>query len=145
MATRLTHLARASEQTRERRKPLRRRTDQAHPAAQERRKAPRITERVQVAIRGTAAELRTETVNLSTTGAYCTLDQAMTPMTKLQLQFQLPNGARRVQCEGVVVRVEPVIVNAERGRYHVAIFFTDISERDRASIARFVQQRLSTQ
>ena len=145
MATRLTHAARASGRTRERRKPLRRRTDSPRSVAQERRRAPRIAERVQVAIRGAADELRTETVNLSTSGAYCTLDRAMTPMTKVQLQFELPNGAKRVQCEGVVVRVEPVIVNAERGRYHVAIFFTDISDRDRASLARFVQQRLSAQ
>ena len=113
--------------------------------SQERRRTPRITERVRVAIREDTAELRTETTNLSTAGAYCTLDHPVSPMTKLRLTFELPNGSRhvRVRCQGVVVRVEPVIASPERGCYHVAIFFTQMSDRDRSAISRFVRQRLS--
>ena len=114
--------------------------------ARERRRAPRISERVSVAIRqATAEEFRTETANLSTAGAYCTLNHSIAPMTRLRLELELPHGSRpvRVRCAGVVVRVEPVITNPERGRYQVAIFFTQMSERDRSAIARFVRQRLS--
>jgi hypothetical protein len=61
-------------------------------------------------------------------------------MTKLDLQFDLENGARRVRvhCTGAVVRAEPVVASPERGRYNIAIFFTDLSERDRSAISRFV-------
>jgi len=114
--------------------------------SEERRRAPRLSERVAVAISDAGTELKTETKNLSASGAYCTLDRFIAPMSKLQLRFDLPNGSRRVviQCAGVVVRIEPVIANTERGQYHVAIFFTELSERHRAAIGRFVRQRLAT-
>jgi len=111
----------------------------------ERRRAPRIAERVTLAMRDATTEFRTETNNLSTIGAYCTLDRFLAPMTKLQLELELPDGARRVRVrgEGVVVRAEPVVASPEGGRYHVAIFFTEMTEHDRSAIARFVRQRLA--
>ena len=112
---------------------------------QERRKAPRVAERVPLALSDAGAEFQAETQNLSTSGVYCTLDRFVPPMTKLQLRFELPDGARRITvcCSGVVVRIEPVIANAERGRYHVGIFFSDLSQPERTAIERFVCQRLA--
>ena len=130
--------------------------------SEERRRVPRIIERVPVAIHDAGTELHTETTNLSVSGVYCTLDRFIAPMTKLQLDYELPDlpaapkkrtsgaaqagGSRRVRirCSGVVVRIEPVVANAEQGRYHVAVFFTDMTERDRSVISRFVQRRLSS-
>lgn len=112
---------------------------------QERRAAPRVAERITLAVTDDKTTLQTETKNLSASGAYCLLDQFVAPMTKLQLQFELPGGLRRakIRCSGVVVRVEPLVTEAVHGRYHVAIFFTDLSDRDRASISRFVKRRLA--
>jgi hypothetical protein len=106
----------------------------------ERRGAPRALHRVPLAILGDGTVLQAETVNLSSTGAYCTIDQFLPPMTKLQLEFELPEGSRhaRVRCAGAVVRAEPVVATPEKGRYNIAIFFTDLSERDRSAISRFV-------
>lgn len=114
--------------------------------AQERRKTPRITERLSLAITDASTRLDTETKNLSASGAYCTLDRFVAPMTKLQLEFELPGRARptKIRCCGVVVRVEPLVANAEQGRFDTAIFFTELAERDRSAIARFVRQRLSS-
>lgn len=111
----------------------------------ERRGAPRAAERVLVAVTDAGAVLQTETKNISASGAYCTLDRFVAPMTKLQLAFELPQGSRRVkiQCAGVVVRIEPVVATVDRGMYNVAIFFTELAERDRSAIARFVRERLS--
>ena len=111
----------------------------------ERRQAPRVDHRVPLGITGEGTTLQTETVNLSAAGVYCTLDRFLAPMTKLQLDYEVPDGARRVRirCTGVVVRAEPVIANADRGRYHIAIFFTDLSDRDRSVLSRFVQQHLA--
>ena len=106
----------------------------------ERRGAPRVLHRVPLAIVGDGTVLQAETVNLSSTGAYCTVDQFLPPMTKLGLEFDLPDGSRhaRVRCTGAVVRAEPVVATPEKGRYNIAIFFTDLSERDRSAISRFV-------
>ena len=113
--------------------------------SRERRQAPRAPERVAVAITDGGAALTAETNNLSATGAYCTLSKFIPPMTKLNLEFSVPNGGRNVpiRCAGVVVRVEPAVSpTLDRGAYHVAIFFTELSERQRGAIARFVRERL---
>ena len=111
----------------------------------ERRRQPRIAERVVMAISDAGTELTTESQNLSTAGVYCTLDRFLSPMSKVQLVFALPNGSlsSTVRCAGVVVRVEPVIAHASRGQFNVAIFFTELSDRDRSAITRLVRQRLS--
>lgn len=110
----------------------------------ERRRAPRTADQIRLTVTDTGPAFETETKNLSATGAYCTVDRFLAPMTKLALDFQLPHASKpvRVRCTGVVVRTEPVVVNAEQGRYHIAIFFSDLTEADRSAISRFVQQRL---
>lgn len=114
----------------------------------ERRRTPRISHRVPLGISDGGPVLQTETVNLSETGVYCTLERFLAPMTKLQLEYDLPNhGAGqpvRITCTGVVVRTEPVITAPDKARYHVAIYFTHLSERDRSAISRFVRQHLSS-
>lgn len=112
---------------------------------QDRRQAHRVLERLALSITDGGGALHAETQNLSTAGAYCTLDQWIAPMTKLQLDFELPTAPKssRVRCGGVIVRVEPIVASADRGRFHIAIFFSEISERDRAAIAEFVRQRLA--
>ena len=114
-------------------------------AGQERRRDPRVDERVSVALTDEGKAFHAESENLSAAGVYCTLDRFIPPMTKLQVQFELPDGGRcvRVRCEGVVVRVEPIVTSAERGRYHVAVFFQDLTARNRSAISRFVSQRLA--
>lgn len=113
---------------------------------QERRKAPRIDERLSIAISGDGHIAQAQTQNLSTVGAYCTLDRFIAPMTKLQLDFELPDGNRRVRitCSGVVVRTEPVVAATQRSGYYLAIYFSEMSERSRAAISKFVRQRLAT-
>jgi hypothetical protein len=110
----------------------------------ERRKVPRVAERVVLAITEAGTELTTESHNLSTAGVYCTLERFLAPMSKVQVRFELPSSLRRatVRCTGVVVRVEPVVAHADRGRFNTAIFFTELSDRNRSVIARFVRQRV---
>jgi len=111
----------------------------------ERRAAPRAVEQIPLAITESGVVLSAQTKNLSASGAYCTLERYVAPMTKVQLQFELPDKSRRVKicCAGVVVRIDPLVVNAERSLYQLAIFFTDLADRDRSVIVRFVQHRLA--
>ena len=113
--------------------------------SQERRNAPRVDEHLSIAISGDGHIAQAQTQNLSTAGAYCTIDRFIPPMTKLELAFELPDGTRRVRItgSGVVVRTEPIIADAQRGGYHLAIYFSEMSERHRAAISKFIRQRLS--
>ena len=114
-------------------------------AAAERRRVPRAAERIALDISDAGAEVRTETKNLSAAGAYCQLDRFIPPMSVLELRFELPGSPRRVRigCRGVVVRVEPIVASGQTLGYNTALFFTEISDRDRAAISRFVGQRLA--
>lgn len=116
------------------------------PSSQERRRAPRVPGRVSLAITDATAVVEAQTKNLSASGVYCALERFIAPMTKLQLEFELPQGDRqaRIRCSGVVVRVEPIITTVDRARYNTAIFFTDLVERDRMAISQFVRHRLTS-
>lgn len=110
----------------------------------ERRRSPRALERVPLQVVDGGLELEGETRNLSAAGLYCTLDRFIPPMSKLTIHLQLPGRLRqrRIRCIGVVVRVEPGAADAQRMRYHTALFFTEIADRDREAISHFVQRRL---
>ena len=66
-------------------------------------------------------------------------------MTKLKVQLLLPalksgkNSTKRISCQGVVVRTEPV---AGEQFCNVAIFFNDITPRDAESIADYIVSHL---
>ncbi len=112
---------------------------------QERRRDPRVADTFPIVLGKTTGECAAHTKNLSASGVYCSVTQFIPPMTKLSLHFELPDRGRRltIRCSGVVVRVDPAVLDTEHGRYHIAVFFTDLSARDRGAIGRFVQQRLS--
>ena len=110
----------------------------------ERREAPRLNTRVPLRIsRESGGTLLTRTHNISVSGAYCTVNRFMPPMVKLQVKLELPTRPRTLMtCAGVVVRVEPPQAKPNRSTYRVAIFFNDLSVRDRLILMRFVQQQL---
>ena len=107
----------------------------------ERRQHPRLEHTVPVKISGGDADIVTETVNLSCSGAFCHVSRHLAPMTKLKVHLLLPlrSGAKiatkHIDCEGVVVRCESA---PEGDLFHTAIFFSDIKSRDSEAIARFV-------
>jgi len=110
----------------------------------ERRGAPRVASRLPLTLTRQAEELVTRTKNISASGAYCQIPRFVAPMTTLQVRLEIPGRSHpaHIECQGVVVRVEPARLNPSPSRYHVAIFFSDLADRDRAVIARYVQQRL---
>lgn len=112
--------------------------------APNRRRAPRIPQRLPIHLRADTEELMTETENISVSGAYCTVTRFLSPMTKLQVRLEIPGPleATTISCEAAVVRIEPAKPVADRSEYQVAVFFTDLSERDQAALTRYVQQHL---
>ena len=107
----------------------------------ERRKDPRFENNVPVKICQEDGDFVTETKNISRSGAYCCVDQFIAPMTRLKIHLLLSilNGGksstRKISCEGIVVRSEPML---DEKKYHIAIFFNDITRRDAAYITDFV-------
>ena len=110
-------------------------------AGQERRRAHRVDAHIPCRIAHEDGDIVSETVNVSRSGAYCRLDKRIGVMTKLKIQILLPirkdekTLTKTIHCQGVVVRVEPC---PETGNYDIAIFFSEISQRDAVAIDDYV-------
>ena len=111
----------------------------------ERRRAPRLKNNIPVKICQEGGDLVTETQNVSRSGAYCCVNQYIEPMTKLKIHLLLSfpksgkSVTKKISCEGVVVRSEPA---SDDGKYHVAVFFSDISKKDAGRITDYVDTYL---
>ena len=113
---------------------------------EERRKAPRklLSESLKLdSFGGQVGELiEARTIDISKTGALCILNKYIPPFTKLKMMLTLPDsedrGVEKIECESVIVRVEPAINPDEEKRYRVAIYFVDFSEDDRVKLDNFL-------
>ncbi len=111
----------------------------------ERRKHPRTESALPLKIFKKGLDVITESRNISCSGVYCRVSKPLPMMSKIGLTLLLPAcrknklNTEKVKCNGVVVRSEPEIVEeADSACQNVAIFFTDLSNKDRNKIAEYV-------
>jgi len=103
----------------------------------ERRKDIRAQKRIPLKLADSTFDVITETVDISSSGAYCRVTRNLPPMSKIDVALLVPgknseSPTRKIRCKGVVVRTEPAIIkNTDKAHYNIAIFFTDISKKDR--------------
>ncbi len=113
----------------------------------ERRKHPRFDGNIPVKFSGTEFDIVTETANISRTGAYCQSNKYIEPMTKLRVNLLIPCRrnkrvfARKVTCEGIVVRTEAV---PGQEYYNVAVYFSDIQPRDAECITEYIKVAMAS-
>lgn len=115
----------------------------------ERRTYPRVTKKLPLKVKANSFDIAAETKNISSSGVYCQVNKYVELMTKvaiiLLLPLKLKNNkivTRKLNCEGVVVRVEKS-KDAE-GRFNLAIFFNNIKKADTAAITRYVNSHIRT-
>ena len=112
----------------------------------ERRKYPRLDNNVPVKISNEEFDVVTETRNISCAGAYCQVDKYLEPMTRLKIHLLIPLRKRdkivtkKISCQGVVVRIES---QPARDSFSVAVYFSDIKEKDRRLLADYIDSALS--
>jgi len=121
----------------------------------ERRRAARydahLNLKVLIGPQGEAEELDgLATVNVSASGLYFHAENWIEPMTKLALSFDVPvdpqdaSVLRKVDCEGIVVRVMPEEPEAEAETYEVAVFFTTIDAESLHHLEIYLEGLLTT-
>ena len=116
-------------------------------ASQERRKFPRVKdEGLSLKLRLDDFDAITHTMNISSSGVYCKLDKELPLMSRVRLMLMIPDPAkegtvRDLEVNGVVVRQHPVIINGIIKHYDVAIFFEDLSEKDKDTIAGYIKRK----
>ncbi|MCK4236614.1 MAG: PilZ domain-containing protein [Candidatus Krumholzibacteria bacterium] len=115
----------------------------------ERRKAQRVEANLAITLSGGPAEEATgKTLNISTNGVYFQSPRFMEPLTKVQLELMIPDpecqdeGESSVTIEGIVVRVDPEKKDAAVSSYHVAVFFTFVTEYAKDILTEYIKRRV---
>lgn len=113
---------------------------------QERRAFPRIHDEGLSLKLGTGDfDIITHTLNVSASGIYCKIDKEIPLMSRVSLKLMLPDVSKddktAVQVSGVVVREHPVIIDGATKHYDVAIFFEDLSPKNRETILSYISKR----
>jgi|SRR5437870_8727104 len=116
----------------------------------ERRRKPRADARLSMRVEGVhegqAAQIVTESQNISASGVYCTSPHFLAPLSKVALTIVLPRlpGGRGsqelVKCDGIVVRCEPVPRKTDK-RFELACMFSSLDDRRRLLLDEFVTWR----
>jgi len=111
-----------------------------HAGGEDRRRYPRSRRAVPQITDVGGPGLLNHIDNISANGVLCHTIRPVAMMTRLSMVLDFPKPARRIECEGIVVRCEP----HEKGDDHfkVAILFTKLSDKDRAFVERFVEEDL---
>ncbi|MBU1625762.1 PilZ domain-containing protein [bacterium] len=112
----------------------------------ERRKFPR--KRIKESLKLDSSESKQEglieaqTIDISKTGASCILSKYIPPFTKLKMMLSIPDTNseinEQIECESVIVRVEPAITFDEEKKYKVALYFVDITEEYRQKLDKLL-------
>jgi len=80
--------------------------------------------------------------NISENGILFHTNQALSIMTKLEVNLDIPEpSGKHITAEGVVVRCDSD--KSSEGEYKVALLFTHISDEDREAIGHYVNHDLS--
>lgn len=115
----------------------------------ERRVHPRIDHHLPLKVSDSEFDLVTKTINISASGAYCSVDRPLAPMTKLNMVVLIPvkksgsKTVKKINCGGIVVRREQVADNGKHA-WRVGIFFNDIKDKDRKVLASYVNAHLKS-
>ena len=121
-------------------------------AADERRSFPRITdEGLPLKLNVGDFDAMTHTLNLSASGLYCKVDRALPLMSRVKLVLMVPETSKddkalkNLEVDGVVVREHPVIIDGQIKHYDVAIFFENLSPKNREMIATYIASKRGRQ
>jgi len=112
---------------------------------QDRRKYRRIDTCLPLKLYCDDADFITDTINISSGGAYCRVNRYIPLMTKLRIMMFVPTGRKKsykIECEGIVVRTEPENPSDNVKDYNVAIFFSRMKKIDRVRVTDYIKKKV---
>jgi hypothetical protein len=118
--------------------------DSTETAAKNRRRDERFNRSVPVRVGHDSVDgVRAESINISTRGLYCKVSRYVQPFSKTRVCLDLPFVARdteALECDGVVVRVEPDVEAPGVDEYRLAIYFLNLGHRQADLIEDFLAE-----
>ena len=117
-------------------------------ANQERRKFPRIhDEGLSLKLDAGDFGTMTHTMDISESGIYCKIGKEIPLMSRVKLAIMMPEIGKEckslnpLEVDGVVVREHPVTIDGTVKHFDVAIFFDNLSEKDKIVIKNYIERK----
>lgn len=117
---------------------------------EDRRKYPRIRDdKVSLKLKGEHFDSTiSQSLNISASGVYCKVDKEIPMLSRVKIILMLPvegvsprTKMKRIETEGVVVREHPVIEDGKIVHFDVAVFFDNLSVKDRENIKEYIETK----
>jgi hypothetical protein len=113
----------------------------------ERRRQPRVEEKIPLKIKDEGFDAISVTKNISCSGVFCQVDGYFPLLSKVKIVLLLPSEgkskAHPVHIDGVVVRSEPVKNFPESNCRNIGIFFNKIKKQDQNRISGYINSILA--
>lgn len=114
--------------------------------AAERRTFPRVRdEGLTLKLNAGDFDTVTHTLDISASGIYCKIDKEMPLMSRVRVKLMVPDAsdkaATQLDVDGVIVREHPVIIDGVIKHYDAAIFFDNLSAKNREIIENYISNK----
>jgi len=121
------------------------------PDGDEKRKYPRLKDQsISLKVKSGEVETITKSLDISASGVYCKVEKELPLLSRVKVMLIIPKAQKgahgemktvKVETDGVVVREHPVIVDERVIHYDVAIFFDNISAKDREALLEHTNRK----
>lgn len=118
----------------------------------EKRKFPRLKdEGISLKVKAGDIDIITKSLDISASGIYCKVENEIPLLSRIKVILIVPRGKKdssgiqrpvKIETDGVVVREHPVIVDGKIVHYDVAIFFDNVSAKDRDVLLEYINQKV---
>ena len=116
--------------------------------AAERRLFPRVRdEGLSVKLNSGDFDTVTHTLDISASGIYCKIDKEIPIMSRVRIKLMVPDAlksdkaTKELDVDGVIVREHPVIIDGVIKHYDAAIFFDNLSSKNREVIQDYISSK----
>jgi len=117
----------------------------------EKRRHPRVKdEGISLKVRSGDVDIITKSLDISASGVYCKVEKEIPVMSRIKVILILPLSPKdrqdaresaKIETEGVVVRGHPVIVDGKIEHYDIAVFFDNISAKQKECLLEYVGKK----
>lgn len=118
----------------------------------EKRKYARVKDQgISLKVKSGDVDIITKSLDISASGVYCKVEKEVPLLSRVKIILIIPKLKEgeagdapqtvKIETDGVVVREHPVIVGGKIAHYDVAVFFDNISTKDREALLKYIEKK----
>ena len=111
-------------------------------------------EGISLKVKSGDVDIITKSLDISASGVYCKVEKEVPLLSRVKIILIIPKDKKsatkdelqtvKIETDGVVVREHPVIVGGKVTHHDVAIFFDNISAKDREALLEYINKKSET-